>query len=88
MKPEALSPQKPTTEQNGILLVYWVGNLFYNAFSVTELYDVDDRVTSERWRIGKDLVGRGGLISCHLPGGTEENHKKPQSGHLIAGIGT
>jgi hypothetical protein len=47
MKPEALSPQKPTTEQNGILLVYWVGSLFYDAFSVTKLHDVDDRVTSE-----------------------------------------
>jgi hypothetical protein len=59
---------------------YEVGSLFNNAFSVTRLYSTDDRMISERLRIGKDLVGTGhGLILRHLPGGTEQNHENPQS---------
>jgi hypothetical protein len=39
------------------------GSLFYEAFRVTRLYGIGDRVLSERWWIGKDLVGGGhGLI--------------------------
>jgi hypothetical protein len=34
-----------------------VSSLFYDALSVTRLYSVDDRVKSEWWWIGKDLVG-------------------------------
>jgi hypothetical protein len=54
-----------------------VGNLFYDALSVTTLYSVDDRVISEWWWIGKDLVGSGcGLILKYYPGIREEELRK------------
>jgi hypothetical protein len=44
--------------------------------------ELNDRMIYEWW-IGKDMEGSGhGQIECtiwHLCGGTEENHKKPQS---------
>jgi hypothetical protein len=50
------------------VLMLSVGTLFYDAFSVTRLYTVDDRVMSERWWVGKDLVGSGrGLILGYYP---------------------
>jgi hypothetical protein len=40
-----------------------VGSLFYDVFSVTRVYSVNDWVISEWWWFGKDLVGSGrGLI--------------------------
>jgi hypothetical protein len=39
------------------------GSLFHDALSVTTLYNINDMVISEWWRMGKDLVGSGhGLI--------------------------
>jgi hypothetical protein len=44
------------------------GSLFYDAFSVTRLYSVDDRVINEWWWIGKEFVGSGrGLILRFYP---------------------
>jgi hypothetical protein len=41
----------------------------HNAFSVTRLCSVHDRVISEWWWIGKDMVGSGcGLTLRHYPG--------------------
>jgi hypothetical protein len=45
-----------------------VGSLFNDAFSVTRLYSVDDRMIRERL-IGQDSVGSGrGLIVRYYPG--------------------
>jgi hypothetical protein len=45
-----------------------VGSLFYDDFSVTGLYTVDDMGISEGWRMGKGLVGSGRwLILRHYP---------------------
>jgi hypothetical protein len=44
-------------------VLFQVGSLVYDAFSVTTLYSVDDMVISEWWWMVKDLVGNGhGLI--------------------------
>jgi hypothetical protein len=54
-----------------------VGSLFYYAFSVTRLYSINNRVISEWWWIGKDLVGRGhGLIIRYYPGICLEGQRK------------
>jgi hypothetical protein len=46
-----------------------VGSLFYDAFSVTRLYSVNDRVISKWWWTGKDLVESGhGLSWRYYPG--------------------
>jgi hypothetical protein len=46
-----------------------VGSLFYDAFYVTRLYSVDNRMIGEWWWIGKDLVGSGrDLIVRYYPG--------------------
>jgi hypothetical protein len=45
------------------ILDWLVGSLFNDAFSVTRLYSIDDRIVSEWWWIGKDLAESGrGLI--------------------------
>jgi hypothetical protein len=50
-------------------IIVMVGSLFNDAFSVTRLYSVDDRMISEWWWIGKDLVESGrGLILMYYPG--------------------
>jgi hypothetical protein len=47
----------------------WLRILFNDAFSGTRLYNVDDRIVSEWWWIGSDLVGSGhGLVLRHYPG--------------------
>jgi hypothetical protein len=67
------------TEARGKLfcLSWLVVSLFYDAFSVTRLYSVGDRMTCEwRW-IGKDLVGSGhDLILRYYPGIRLEGLKK------------
>jgi hypothetical protein len=59
-------------------VVGWlVGSLFYDALPITRLYSVDDRVTSEWWLIGKDLVGNSrGLILRYYPGISLERLRK------------
>jgi hypothetical protein len=47
----------------------FMGLLFYDAFSVTRLYSVDNKVISEWQWIGKDLVGSGHcLFLRYYPG--------------------
>jgi hypothetical protein len=56
--------------------------LFNDAVSISGYIVQNDGMIS-KYGIGKDVEGSGcGLIvlSHHLPGGTEENHKIPQSG--------
>jgi hypothetical protein len=66
-----------TTTIRSKLIGSLVGSLFYDAFSVTRLCSVDNRVTSEWW-IGKDLVGSGrNLILRHYPDILVEVLRKP-----------
>jgi hypothetical protein len=64
------------------------GCSFKDAFSITRLYIVDDRVVSEWWT-GKDLLGIGrGLILRSYPGIHWRNWGKqgnPKSGQSVAG---
>jgi hypothetical protein len=59
-------------------LVGWlVSSLFYDVFWVTRLCCVDDRMTSEWWYNGKDLVGSGrGVILRYYPGTRLEGLRK------------
>jgi hypothetical protein len=43
----------------GWMVVGLVGCLFNDVPSVTRLHSVDDRMASERWFIGKDLIRSG-----------------------------
>jgi hypothetical protein len=68
-------------------LQYLVGSLFNGSFSVTRLHSFDDRMISEWWWIGKDLVGSScGLILTFYPGIHLEGLIKPrQTSIRIAG---
>jgi hypothetical protein len=62
-----------------LVLVCLFGSLFYDAFSVTRVYSVDDTVISEWWLMGKDLVGSGrGLICGIMPAFASMNWVKPR----------
>jgi hypothetical protein len=61
--------QRPSLSSSSGYSVLWVGSFFYGAFSVTRLCSVNDRVISEWWWIGKDLVGSDrSLILRYYPG--------------------
>jgi hypothetical protein len=48
---------------NNYFILWLLGSSFNDTFSVTRLYSIYDRMISEWWWIGKDLVGSGhGLI--------------------------
>jgi hypothetical protein len=67
---------------DGWLVVY----LLYDAFWVTRLYGIDDRVTSEWW-IRKNFVGSGrGLILRYYPGIRLEGLRKTTNSVTVAGL--
>jgi hypothetical protein len=60
-------------------ILFLFGRLFNNAFSIKTIA-LNGRMTAEWWHTGQDLEGSGQgpikVLSWHLTGGNEENHKK------------
>jgi hypothetical protein len=63
-------------------------NLFNAAFNISDYIASNERmiVNNELERMWKEaVVAKFMVLSRHLPGGTKENHEKPQSGQPVSG---